>query len=83
MTIQFDAHTEHVSPPAAPETVCVRKVGGRIGAVVEGVRLDGDLDEATVARSAPPCSSTRSCSSGASTTSTTPPRSPLPSSSDR
>ena len=50
MTIQFDAHTEHVSPPAAPETVRVRQVGGRIGAVVEGVRLDGGLGEATVAQ---------------------------------
>jgi alpha-ketoglutarate-dependent taurine dioxygenase len=48
MTIQFDAHTEHVSPPAAP--VRVRKVGGRIGAVVEGVRLDGDLDAFVVAQ---------------------------------
>src|SRR6188768_1939727 len=50
MTIQFDAHTEHVSPPAARETVRVRKVGGRIGAVIERVRLGGDLDEATVAQ---------------------------------
>jgi len=39
MTIQLDRPTE----------VTVRKVGGRIGAVVEGVRLDGDLDPATVA----------------------------------
>jgi len=52
MTIQFDAHTEHGSPPApaAPETVRVRKVGGRIGAVVDGVRLGGDLDDHTVAQ---------------------------------
>ncbi|MET0997742.1 MAG: TauD/TfdA family dioxygenase [Marmoricola sp.] len=49
MTIQFDAHTEHVSPPAARGPVRVRKVGGRIGAVVEGVRLGGDLDDQTVA----------------------------------
>ena len=48
MTIQFDAHTEHVSPPPARE-LRVRKVGGRIGAVVDGVRLGGDLDPATVA----------------------------------
>jgi taurine dioxygenase len=40
MTIQLDARTEHVH---------TRKVGGRIGAVVEGVRLCGDLDPATVA----------------------------------
>jgi alpha-ketoglutarate-dependent taurine dioxygenase len=53
MTIQFDAHTEHVSPPAGREhegPVRVRKVGGRIGAVVEGVRLGGDLDVHTVAQ---------------------------------
>ncbi|MCW2847744.1 MAG: dioxygenase [Marmoricola sp.] len=50
MTIQFDAHTEHVSPPAGAGPVRVRKVGGRIGAVVEGVRLDGSLDESTVAQ---------------------------------
>jgi alpha-ketoglutarate-dependent taurine dioxygenase len=52
MTIQFDAHTEHVSPPAAAarETMRVRKVGGRLGAVIEGVRLGGDLDSATVAQ---------------------------------
>ena len=51
MTVQFDAHTEHVSPPAASEgPVRVRKVGGRIGAVVEGVRLGGDLHADTVAQ---------------------------------
>ncbi len=51
MTIQFDAHTEHVSPPLAPSSpVRVRKVGGRIGAVVEGVRLGGDLDADVVAQ---------------------------------
>jgi alpha-ketoglutarate-dependent taurine dioxygenase len=53
MTIQFDAHTEHVSPPAGrghEGPVRVRKVGGRIGAVVEGVRLGGDLDVHTVAQ---------------------------------
>ena len=47
MTIHFDAHTEHVSPPAP---VRVRKVGGRIGAVIEGVRLGGDLPASTVAQ---------------------------------
>jgi alpha-ketoglutarate-dependent taurine dioxygenase len=53
MTIQFDAHTEHVSPPTGRRhqgPVRVRKVGGRIGAVVEGVRLGGDLDVHTVAQ---------------------------------
>ncbi len=50
MTIQFDSHTKHVSPPASRDKVRVRKVGGRIGAVVEGVRLDGGLDEDTVAQ---------------------------------
>jgi alpha-ketoglutarate-dependent taurine dioxygenase len=53
MTIQFDAHTEHVSPPTGrghQGPVRVRKVGGRIGAVVEGVRLGGDLDVHTVAQ---------------------------------
>lgn len=35
--------------PAAPATLTVEKVGGRIGAVISGVRLGGDLDEATVA----------------------------------
>ncbi|MFZ3593095.1 TauD/TfdA dioxygenase family protein [Streptomyces sp. BH104] len=34
--------------PTAPE-VTVEKVGGRLGAVISGVRLGGDLDEATVA----------------------------------
>jgi len=51
MTIHFDAHTEHVSPPVpASAPVRVRKVGGRIGAVVEGVRLGGDLDADVVAQ---------------------------------
>src|SRR5689334_3715979 len=50
MTIQFDAHTEHVSPPTGTSPVRVRKVGGRIGAVVEGVRLGGDLPAETVAQ---------------------------------
>ncbi len=35
--------------PAPAATLTVDKVGGRIGAVVSGVRLGGDLDEATVA----------------------------------
>jgi alpha-ketoglutarate-dependent taurine dioxygenase len=39
MTIQLPQRT----------AVQVRKVGGRIGAVVDGVRLDGDLDDHTVA----------------------------------
>lgn len=34
----------------APTTVTVRKVNGRIGAVVEGVRLSGDLSDETVAQ---------------------------------
>ncbi|MCW2760539.1 MAG: dioxygenase [Marmoricola sp.] len=52
MKIQFDAHAEHVSPPAAGPAapLRVRKVGGRIGAVVEGVRLGGDLDPHAVAQ---------------------------------
>jgi taurine dioxygenase len=49
MTIHFDAHTEHVSPPTAAQ-VRVRKVGGRIGAVVDGVRLGGDLAPDVVAQ---------------------------------
>jgi alpha-ketoglutarate-dependent taurine dioxygenase len=40
VTIQLDPSTQ----------VRVRKVGGRIGAVVEGVRLGGDLDPTTVAQ---------------------------------
>ncbi|MFG2923995.1 TauD/TfdA dioxygenase family protein [Streptomyces sp. NPDC048305] len=34
---------------APASTVTVRKIGGRIGAVISGVRLGGDLDPATVA----------------------------------
>ena len=34
--------------PAATATLTVEKIGGRIGAVISGVRLGGDLDEATV-----------------------------------
>ncbi|MDH6223533.1 TauD/TfdA family dioxygenase [Streptomyces sp. MJP52] len=39
------------APASAPETgrITVEKVGGRIGAVISGVRLGGDLDERTVA----------------------------------
>ncbi|SBV06082.1 taurine dioxygenase [Streptomyces sp. Ncost-T6T-1] len=33
----------------APSTVTVQKLGGRLGAVISGVRLGGDLDAATVA----------------------------------
>ncbi|MBN9757107.1 Alpha-ketoglutarate-dependent taurine dioxygenase [Pseudonocardia sp. Ae406_Ps2] len=44
MTLQ----AENPTPTAAAQPV-VRKVGGRIGARVEGVRLGGDLDAATVA----------------------------------
>lgn len=52
MTIKSDARTEHVAPPltGGSSPVRVRKVGGRIGAVVEGVRLSGDLDADTVAQ---------------------------------
>jgi alpha-ketoglutarate-dependent taurine dioxygenase len=32
-----------------PTTLTVEKIGGRLGAVISGVRLGGDLDEATVA----------------------------------
>ncbi|MFE0138172.1 TauD/TfdA dioxygenase family protein [Streptomyces sp. NPDC059037] len=40
-----------VESPHDPQTpgIAVQKVGGRIGAVISGVRLGGDLDEATVA----------------------------------
>ncbi|MFF0161869.1 TauD/TfdA dioxygenase family protein [Streptomyces sp. NPDC005263] len=37
------------APAATPGTVTVEKVGGRIGAVISGVRLGGGLDAATVA----------------------------------
>ncbi|MEU9577181.1 TauD/TfdA dioxygenase family protein [Streptomyces chilikensis] len=39
------------APASAPGTgrITVEKVGGRIGAVISGVRLGGDLDERTVA----------------------------------
>src|SRR6478735_2008081 len=51
MTIHADARTEHVSPPVPTSApVRVRKVGGRIGAVVEGVRLGGDLHADVVAQ---------------------------------
>src|ERR1700710_301983 len=43
MTIQLPQRTEVRTSPE------VTKVGGRIGAVVEGVRLDGGLDDHTVA----------------------------------
>lgn len=36
--------------PATTAAISVRKVGGRIGAIIEGVRLGGDLPEDTVAR---------------------------------
>jgi alpha-ketoglutarate-dependent taurine dioxygenase len=48
MTIEFDARTDHPLTTAS-SPVRVRKVGGRIGAVVEGVCLGGDLDATTVA----------------------------------
>lgn len=34
---------------APASTVAVQKIGGRLGAVISGVRLGGDLDPATVA----------------------------------
>ncbi|MFC5803338.1 TauD/TfdA dioxygenase family protein [Streptomyces formicae] len=37
------------TPVAEKTALTVEKVGGRIGAVISGVRLDGDLDKATVA----------------------------------
>jgi taurine dioxygenase len=37
------------TPATAPAVLTVDRVGGRIGAVLSGVRLGGDLDEATVA----------------------------------
>ena len=43
MTIALDPQAGH------PTEIDVRKIGGRIGAVVEGVRLGGDLDPRTVA----------------------------------
>ncbi|MFD4483052.1 TauD/TfdA dioxygenase family protein [Streptomyces sp. NPDC058471] len=46
MTTTAPAAEETLSASASPT---VQKVGGRIGAVISGVRLGGDLDEATVA----------------------------------
>lgn len=37
------------APAATTTALTVEKIGGRIGAVISGVRLGGDLDEATVA----------------------------------
>ncbi|GAA4990679.1 TauD/TfdA family dioxygenase [Pseudonocardia tropica] len=47
MTLQAENPT--TTTTNAPAQPVVRKVGGRIGARVEGVRLGGDLDAATVA----------------------------------
>ena len=47
MTIQLPQRAEVRVQPELPR---VTKVGGRIGAVVEGVRLGGDLDSETVAQ---------------------------------
>ncbi|MFI5633658.1 TauD/TfdA dioxygenase family protein [Streptomyces sp. NPDC051664] len=41
--------THDTTVAAAPVTVTVQKIGGRIGAVVSGVRLGGDLEPAVVA----------------------------------
>ncbi|MGW1024880.1 TauD/TfdA dioxygenase family protein [Streptomyces sp. NPDC002577] len=41
--------TTPAAPIAETTPLSVQKVGGRIGAVISGVRLGGDLDEATVA----------------------------------
>ncbi|MFF1695794.1 TauD/TfdA dioxygenase family protein [Streptomyces sp. NPDC058257] len=41
--------TSAPAPALETPTLTVQKVGGRIGAVLSGVRLGGDLDEATVA----------------------------------
>src|SRR3954452_10253064 len=51
MTIQLPqlSQASEASPHSQRAGVRVRKVGGRIGAVVEGVQLGGDLDPATVA----------------------------------
>jgi len=43
MTIQLNHHR-----PAPTGEVTVTQLGGRIGALIEGVRVGGDLDEATV-----------------------------------
>ena len=50
MTLQLeqDHATDH--SPDAPDGVGVHRLGGRIGARVDGVRLAGDLDDAVVAR---------------------------------
>ncbi|GCB44849.1 TauD/TfdA family dioxygenase [Streptomyces sp. NL15-2K] len=37
------------APAATPSTLTVEKIGGRIGAVISGLRLGGDLDAPTVA----------------------------------
>ena len=60
MTIEIDPTIEPIAAPHPPvphptqhsaaTPVRVRKVGGRIGAVVEGVRLGGGLDPATVSQ---------------------------------
>ena len=50
MTLQAENPTTTTTTTTnAPAQPVVRKVGGRIGARVEGVRLGGDLDAATVA----------------------------------
>ncbi|MER5184741.1 TauD/TfdA family dioxygenase [Streptomyces sp. NPDC002896] len=41
--------TTPAAPIAETTALSVEKIGGRIGAVISGVRLGGDLDEATVA----------------------------------
>lgn len=45
MTLQLD---QQPTTASAPGDVQVHRVGGRIGARIEGVRLSGDLDDATV-----------------------------------
>ncbi len=41
------------------EQISVVKVGGNIGARIDGVTLSGDLDSATIMRSMTPCWPTR------------------------
>ncbi|WP_028660668.1 TauD/TfdA dioxygenase family protein [Nocardioides insulae] len=48
MTIQIE-RTSSTTTPTSPAGLSVHKVGGRVGARIEGVQLSGDLSEDTVA----------------------------------
>ncbi|WP_210650291.1 TauD/TfdA family dioxygenase [Nocardioides sp. SYSU D00065] len=51
MSLTLDTLSAHVPTPDAPATpaVAVHRLGGRIGARIDGVRIGGDLDADTVA----------------------------------